>query len=668
MKKLTKVRKSVIAVLLTGVVMVTTSVKGDTAQVNSLKMERGNGSASYVISKSGATSVEEFMMADPPRLVVDLIGARHEMEQNKWDGDGNFVAGVRTSQFTNDPNEITRLVFDLNGDVSYKIDRADASITVRFFAKGKEDPGQPMSSSVAPMGFTEPAADPKPMPQIELDEPTPRIEAAEQTTQPASAMKEQPQSKPAPSPSPATQTPAPAPMSTTPATTWGAPVSTPDKQATPAQTPKPTPQNPAWNSGPSQSPNITSSPSQPGADAFSSFAAQAGLARNRNITIDVQNADIKTVLRSLSEFSGTNIIAGPDVEGKVTAHLSNVPWRQAMDIVLKAHGFGFREEYGVVRVASLERLMKEELELQAAERKRDELLPLVTRIVPLSYANAEEIRKALKEILTARGSMEVESGQNALVITDIEKNCDRLTAMVTNLDKRTKQVEIVAKMVDVDYEATREMGVRWEALNLTTGDINAVGDAIIDARSSTPAGVFRVGTVQSWGQVQGIIDMLQKDNKANIISNPRIVTADNREANILVGKEIPLIVSDEAGNPITELTKVGIMLRVRPHVNQDHSVTLDLHPEVSELSAQATVQGGVIISLSEADTRVVVQDGETAVIGGLINEVESDLENGVPLLMDLPLVGSLFKLKSSTKKKRELIIFVTPTIVDGVGS
>jgi type II secretory pathway component GspD/PulD (secretin) len=254
------------------------------------------------------------------------------------------------------------------------------------------------------------------------------------------------------------------------------------------------------------------------------------------------------------------------------------------------------------------------------------------------------------------------------VVTDIDKVLAKIETMVAELDKKTKQVEIVAKMVDVDFEASREIGVRWDALNLSGSDVNAVGDAVIKAQGSDPAGVFRIGTVQSWGQLSFILDALEREQKANIISNPRIVTADNREANILVGKEIPLIVSDEAGNPITELTKVGIILRVTPHVNQDNSVTLDMHPEVSELSAQATVQGGVIISLSEADTRVVVGHGETAVIGGLINEVESTVQKGVPGLMKIPFLGHLFKLDSKTKKKRELIIFVTPRIVEDVAT
>lgn len=317
----------------------------------------------------------------------------------------------------------------------------------------------------------------------------------------------------------------------------------------------------------------------------------------------------------------------------------------------------------MIRVSTMDKLTKEELEIQAADRQKDDLLPLETRIVPLSYARAAEMKEALKEVISQRGSIEVESGMNSLIVNDISKNVDKVVAMVTELDKKIKQIEIVAKLVDIDYDWSREIGVRWDFLNLSSADVNAVGDAVIDARSAAPTGVIRVGTVQSWGEVQAMLDVAEKENKANVISNPRIVTAENREASILVGKEIPLIVSDEAGNPITELTKIGIILRVTPHVNLDNSITLDLHPEVSDLASQATVQGGVVIMMSEADTRVIVGDGETAAIGGLISEVESSYENGVPILKDIPLFGGLFKYQSDNKKKRELMIFVTPKIV-----
>lgn len=659
MRKLFLIRKSAGAALIAAAVIMSMAASGDASKISSLKMEPHNGSSSYVISKSGVVEVQDFVMEDPPRLVVDFLGGEYELEQARVEGDGTYVKLVRSSQFTTEPENITRIVFDLFDNVEYKVSNDPQAVTVSFFKKGSPAPTtepRTMAGSVAPMGtVVGSAVTPKPATDM-AKTTTPTT----QTTKPATSTDDDTDRTETAKPATTPQWSAPKPAAQQPTNSDGQ-WTAPKEKTTWALPEKPKPAVSIPAEPQTTTTTTTTTTAQP---TLQSFASQSAMQRNRTMTIDVQNAMVATVLRSLSEFSGVNIIAGPEVNGKVTAHLRNVPWRQALDIILRSHGYGWREEYGMIRVSTLEKLTKEELELQSAERQKDDLLPLGTKIMPLSYANAEEMRKALKEMLTARGSIEVEKGMNALVVTDIDKVVEKIGTMVVELDRKTKQVEIVAKMVDVDFEASREIGVRWEALNVSTDKVGAVADGIINAPGADPAGIFRIGTVQSWGELNFILDALEREQKANIISNPRIVTADNREANILVGKEVPLIVSDEAGNAITELTKIGIILRVTPHVNQDNTVTLDLHPEVSELSAQATVQGGVVISLSEADTRVVVAHGETAVIGGLISEVESKLERGVPGLMNIPFLGNLFKLKSTTHKKRELIIFVTPKIVD----
>jgi type IV pilus assembly protein PilQ len=372
---------------------------------------------------------------------------------------------------------------------------------------------------------------------------------------------------------------------------------------------------------------------------------------------------MKTVLRSISEFSGANIVAGPNVQGPVSIHLVDVPWREALDIILKANGYGLREEYGMFRIQSLNVLHDEEIDIAQTAQQKEDLEPLVSKVVELNYTNAQEMQQAMDRVTSTRGSISIEKGSNAVIINDIPKIVERISAMTIALDKKVSMVEIVAKMVDLDVEATRELGVSWDFMNIMSTDFHAAMNAFSGQSLGTPFAGFNIGTVQSWGNVMATIEALEKDNKANIISNPRITTADNSEAFILVGKEIPLIVSDEAGNPITELKKTGITLRVTPHVNSDGTITMDLHPEISDLSAQATVQGGLIISISEADTRVIVRDGETAVIGGLLTEVESEVRTGVPGLKDVPLLGALFRYESTTKKKRELVIFVTPKLV-----
>jgi type IV pilus assembly protein PilQ len=333
-------------------------------------------------------------------------------------------------------------------------------------------------------------------------------------------------------------------------------------------------------------------------------------------------------------------------------------------MVLRSNHLWYSEENGIIRVDTEENLRKEELERTSADRLIEDVMPLTTRIVQVVYANAAELQAPIQKSLGKRGQIEVDQRTNSLVVTDIPSRVESAVQMIQHLDSQTPQVEIVAKLVDVDARYSKDLGVLWEA----TG-IHSSGGASIEGNAGSgdvanPAGSVRFGLVKSWGAVAGVLKALEQDNKANIISNPRITTVNNREARILVGKKIPLITLDEAGNAVTQLTTIGITMRVTPHINDNNRITLDLHPEVSDLSSQATVQGGVIITTSEADTRVMVGNGETAVIGGLIRSNTTTLNRGVPFLKNLPLIGALFRQTSEVKEKRELLIFVTPRIIN----
>lgn len=384
----------------------------------------------------------------------------------------------------------------------------------------------------------------------------------------------------------------------------------------------------------------------------------------RRMSLDVQGADIQTVLRSLAEFSGKNIVASKEVKGEVTLRLRNVPWRHALDIVLKSQGLGMVETGQTIVISNLDTLRKEELERNSAARNQEELLPLETRILPINYANGKEMAKSVEKTLTKRGHIEVDDRSNSLIVTDITDKLDQVDAMVRNLDTRTPQVEIVARLVDVDVSATRALGIDWSVHNLDLFDAGVAENIDIKAADvGSPAGTIKLGTIKQFGSIEATLQALETQNKANIISNPRITTVNNREASVVVGQQIPLIVQDFAGNAVTQLTTIGIKLSVTPHINTGNRITMDVHPEVSDLASQATVQGGIIINTTMADTRVMVNDGETAVIGGLIRSNESTTKRGIPVLMDIPLLGNLFRSTSTTKQKRELLIFVTPKIL-----
>ncbi|MCB1181975.1 hypothetical protein KDM41_00940 [bacterium] len=400
------------------------------------------------------------------------------------------------------------------------------------------------------------------------------------------------------------------------------------------------------------------------ASAQDAAAAAEPAYKGRPISLDVQEAEIGTVLRSLAGFSGVNIVASPRVQGKVTVKLEEVPWEEALTVILRAHSFDYVEESGVYRIDTAEELRQEKLAKERARKQVEDLEELHLGLATLSYANAKEVKDALEDMLTDRGRIDVDLRTNSLLISDIRARVELVTEMARALDTQTPQVEINARLVDIDSRATRDLGINWGVSNFQPAGTNMTGAMDIVNEVQNAAGDLRVGTVQDWGELMLQIQALENDQKAHLISNPVITTTDNREASILVGQKIPLIVADEAGNAITQLTTIGIMLKVTPHINSESRITLDVHNEVSDLSSQATVQGGVIINTSESDTRVLVENGETAIIAGLIRKIDSKLDSGVPVLMDIPLIGSLFRHRSDTKVSRELVIFVTPTIVD----
>ncbi|HKA24575.1 MAG TPA: secretin N-terminal domain-containing protein [Candidatus Eisenbacteria bacterium] len=380
-------------------------------------------------------------------------------------------------------------------------------------------------------------------------------------------------------------------------------------------------------------------------------------------SIDVQGADIHTVLRAVAEFSGKNIVAGSAVKGQISITLHDMPWRDALTTITRANGLDFTEEAGAIRVDTADKLQAELLARETNEARRLEVQPLDTRIVHLNYAAARELQPVLQSTLSKRGTIQVDERTNSIVVTDVTDNVDDIEKMAIKLDSETPQIEITSKLVDVDVSALRDLGIEWN-ITADLGQTGATNQKIlIDLPAQPPAGTLKIGTVNAQGSFEATISALEQHRKANIISNPRITTVDNRQAKILVGQKIPLIVQDVAGNAVTQLQTIGIQLTVTPHLTADKRIVLDLHPEVSDLSTQSTVQGGVIINTSEADTRVMVDNGQTAVIGGLIRNDDSRVRTGIPILMHIPLLGQLFENDTVVKSQRELVIFVTPKLL-----
>jgi type II secretory pathway component GspD/PulD (secretin) len=385
-------------------------------------------------------------------------------------------------------------------------------------------------------------------------------------------------------------------------------------------------------------------------------------------SLDVQSADIHGVLRSIAEYADINIIADNNVAGTLTIRALDLGWREMLDAVCQATGLMYVENGSIIRVATQKTAREEALAQESAARKQEEYMPLLTRVILVDYANAKELQETLAKSSSARGHVEYDPRTNALIVTDIPPRLDELAEMVRRLDTETIQVEIAAKIIDVDETAARQLGISWGVEDIHSSKANASGAIGVNAADVLdPVGEVRVGVIRSFGEIQAKLQALEQSNQAEIISSPRITTVSNRMARILVGKEVPLITLDFAGNAITELKKVGIHLEVTPHVNANDLITMDIHPEVSDLSSQSTSQGGNVFTTTEADTRVMVNNGETAVIGGLIRTSEIETESGVPYLRSVPVLGHLFKSSEKRNEKRELLIFITPRLIDPAG-
>ena len=428
----------------------------------------------------------------------------------------------------------------------------------------------------------------------------------------------------------------------------------------------------------------------PSAAQESSAMKQVGMVRTGagTFSIDVEGADVRTVVRAIAEFSGRNIVVAQTVKGTIRIALRNVGWQEALRTTLRSVGLDYIDEGGILRVDESTKLATEIAERATARAKEAELLPLETRVIKLNYANGQEMMAALQASLSRRGQIQVERRTNSLIVSDLPYTLDAVEKMARDLDSVTPQIEITAKLVDVDAEALRGIGIEWNVgptdganaeffsstgpnppdfLHPGNDNENALG-AEHNTPVADPATKITYGVSKRWGFIEAQLQLLEQNRKANIISNPRVTTVDNREAKILVGQKIPLIVQDVAGNPVSQLQTIGIQLKVTPHLTDDKKIIMDLHPEVSDLSTQSTVQGGVIINTSEADTRVMVDDGQTAVIGGLIRTNDGVIRRGIPLLKDIPLLGMLFRSENTIRQNRELIIFVTPRIIENTAS
>jgi type IV pilus assembly protein PilQ len=414
-------------------------------------------------------------------------------------------------------------------------------------------------------------------------------------------------------------------------------------------------------------------------------------AQEPRITVTWDNADIADVIAGFSAFSGRTIILGKDITGKVSAEIRNQPWPQAFAAILIAQGLSATEmPGGIIRVDSPKALAA-----------LDSVEPVQTVVVRVNYARASSLAKSMAGILTKnRGTVVPDTSTNSLIITDLKSRIEEIERFTRGLDVRTPQVSIQAKIIFVDRTDLQQLGIKYDlgtdgqffnsvvARPDPTGDPGDTFDrnqTFVDLGGNSVSGVANADAVITGSALDLIfstaigafdftafLSALQRVDLADVQAEPTISTLDNQEADILVGEETPIRVVDvsaqgsgnQAPRATVEMKETGIRLTVTPHVTNNRQVLMELATERSAVQPLAAADLGFNFTKQTARNRLLVNDGETAVIGGLTVTEVNRSKTGIPLLVDLPIIGKLFGFSTDQERRRDLIILVTPHIID----
>jgi len=378
-------------------------------------------------------------------------------------------------------------------------------------------------------------------------------------------------------------------------------------------------------------------------------------------TLTLQNADVHSVLSFLSEEGKKNIVASPAVTGSITLNLKGVTWRQALEIICKTYNFALVENPDYIRVVPLQDYLAELTITQKHEADQKTITSLTTEIISVKNGTASELIKPLRASLSERGTIDVDQRTNSLIVKDILQNIARIKEIVAALDKETNQIKISAQLLEVETGTLSQLGIDWKVVPSLKGNNNMT---IEQKANKLPAedqiGNFTYSTVQTDFNLNATISAMVKSNKAKIVAHPEITTVDNKEAFIQMGQKVPIKQFDASGNTVITFVQVGTILRVVPHITSEGRILMKLSPERSSYQFDPN---GVIINTNNAETNVVVDDGQTAVIGGLTTQEEKKLQTGIPILKNIPLLGYFFSYTKKEITNHDLVIFVTPTIV-----
>jgi type IV pilus secretin PilQ/predicted competence protein len=405
--------------------------------------------------------------------------------------------------------------------------------------------------------------------------------------------------------------------------------------------------------------------------------------RGRRVSLDFKDVEIADVLRLIAEVSDLNIIAGDEVAGNVTIRLVEVPWDQALDVILMTKGLGFVRVGNVLRIAPSE-VLKAEEEVRLQERRNKEKLEdLEVKLLPVNYAAVKDVVGLVKRLLSARGTVNLDERTNTLIIKDISSIIDEASALIAAIDTQTPQVMIEAKIVEANLGFSRELGSVWgiqtqqyvdpfnpdtPRTDLGSEDLRWIDNnslAFANPITSVPNGLMSLGALilDEDFRVDAQVQAAESTGDGKVVSSPRIVTLDNKEAKIEQGVSIPFQ-TFEGGDAKLEFIDAVLSLTVTPHITADESIIMEI--EVTRNSPDDTVStptGSPAIAKNVAETETLVKDGQTLVLGGIYTIIKSERQTRVPYMWRIPVIGNMFKMNSITDARKEMLVFVTPRIV-----
>lgn len=389
--------------------------------------------------------------------------------------------------------------------------------------------------------------------------------------------------------------------------------------------------------------------------------------------------EFDAAFRSLSITAGVDILLAPEIKGKLNLKVSQKTWQETLDIICELNDFVWLIQDKYISIQKSATYQAKQKKIAEQEKQEEQVSPLLRKNFPVRHAKAEELVKVLESMKSDRGKITIVERSNSIIVYDTEARISQMKNALEELDVETLQIMITAKLVVVNSNLARELGVDWTTamgstsltpgVASTPGGSNAGGTRTSGAIQSFPnngaSGLTGAATSLTASildnNMQIAINSIMGDASTEVLASPQVSTLDNTEAIVFMGDKVSIRVIDDEGESSTQLVETGIKLTVTPHVSGDNRILLDLHPENN--SYDYDTKGEIVISTQEAKTKVVVADGETVVIGGLTRNEDTESESGIPFLKDIPVLGHLFKYTKRSITKKDLVIFVTPRII-----